>query len=80
MFAGGRWTAVDALLQWRVANGIGEVPFTVDPTWSTKLTGVARKHIDEARASCREPNLGTHYRADCGWSLTGPRDDRNACP
>lgn len=80
VFAGGMWSAVGVLLQWRVANGIGETPFAVDPTWAMQLTGVARQHIDEARAWCREPGLGTRYRADCGWGIRGPWNERNACP
>lgn len=72
VFAAGIWSAVGVLLQWRVANGIGEVPFTLDPWWASELTGVARDHIDEARAWCRSPGLGTRYRADVGWGIVAP--------
>lgn len=77
VFAAGIWSAVGMLLQWRVANGIGEVPFTLDPTWAQQLTGIARKHIDEARAFCREAGIGTSYRADMGWGIGGPDDERD---
>lgn len=69
VFAAGIWSAVGVLLQWRYANEIGEVPFTVDPTWATGLTGVARQHLDAARASCRAAGIGTRYRADAGWGI-----------
>jgi hypothetical protein len=72
VFAAGIWSAVGVLLQWRVANGIGQVGFHLDPTWAEGLEGVARKHIDEARALCLEPRIGTRYRADVGWALMGP--------
>lgn len=73
VFASGIWSAVGVLLQWRVASGIGEVGFHLDPSWADGLEGVARQHIDEARALCREPRIGTRYRADFGWALMGPR-------
>lgn len=72
VFAAGIWSAVGALLQWRAANGIDQVGFTLDPEWAKGLEGVARQHIDEARSLCREPRIGTRYRADAGWALMSP--------
>ena len=73
VFAAGIWSAVGVLLQWRVANGIGQVGFHLDPDWATGLTGVARQHINEARSFCRGPRIGIMYRADMGWGLAGPK-------
>lgn len=72
VFAAGIWSAVGVLLRWRGANGIGEVGFNLDPEWATKLEGVARQHIDNARSWCTEPRIGTMYRADMGWGLMDP--------
>lgn len=72
VFASGIWSAVGVLLRWREANGIGQVGFHLDPAWAAGLEGVARQHIDEARALCREPRMGTRYRADVGWGLMTP--------
>jgi hypothetical protein len=72
VFAAGIWSAVGALLQWRSANGIGEVGFTLDPEWARSLEGVAREHIYEARSHCDEPRIGARYRADVGWGLRHP--------
>ena len=72
IFASGIWSAVGVLLQWRVATDIGQVAFRLDPAWADGLEGVARQHIDEARSLCREPRIGTRYRADVGWALMGP--------
>ena len=69
VFAAGMWSAVGALLRWQKANGIGEVPFAIDPDWASKLTGVARQHVDDARRWCRAPGVGVRYRADCGWGI-----------
>ncbi len=77
IFAAGTWSAVGMLLQWRVANGIGEVPFSVDPAWAASLIGIGRQHIDEARASCRQAGIGMRYRADTGWGIGGPDDERD---
>jgi hypothetical protein len=76
IFAAGTWSAVGMLLQWRVTNGIGEAPFTLDPTWAASITGTGRQHIDEARASCRLARIGVCYRADLGWGIGGPKDER----
>ena len=72
VFAAGIWSAVGALMQWRVANGIDEVGFNLDPEWAKDLQGVARQHIDDARSLCEQPRIGTRYRADSGWALMGP--------
>lgn len=72
VFAAGIWSAVGALLQWRVANGIKEVGFSLDPEWAHSLEGVAREHIYHARAHCKGPRIGARYRADVGWGLMAP--------
>jgi hypothetical protein len=77
IFAAGTWSAVGMLLQWRVANGIGEVPFMLDPTWAVSLTGVGRQHIEQARAACSQAGIGVCYRADLGWGIGGPDDERD---
>lgn len=77
VFAAGIWSAVGVLLQWRVANGIGDEPFTLDRSWASRMTGVARQHIDDARPRCRGPGLGTRYRADAGWGIASPINDRD---
>ena len=69
VFAAGIWSAVGALLQWRVANGIDQVGFTLDPEWTHGLQGIAREHIYEARSRCDQPRIGARYRADVGWGL-----------
>lgn len=74
VFAGGIWSAVGIFLQWREANGIGQVSFEVEPDWGTTLSRAGRQHIDEARMRCRKPSFGTSYRADVGWTLTGVVD------
>lgn len=72
VFAAGIWSAVGVLLQWRIANGIDQVGFNLDPEWAQGLQGVALKHIDDARSRCHEPRIGVRYRADVGWALMGP--------
>jgi len=72
VFAAGIWSAVGVLLQWRTANGIGQVGFNLDPEWAASLTGVARQHLDDARSWCRGPSIGARYRADVGWALKDP--------
>ncbi|HEX8583114.1 MAG TPA: hypothetical protein VF680_01730 [Allosphingosinicella sp.] len=79
VFAAGTWSAVGMLLRWHFANGIGEVPFAIDPLWATQQAGIARKHIHEARAACRQPGIGVCYRADVGWGIGGPDDERDDC-
>jgi len=76
VFAAGGWSAVGVLLQWHRANGIGEVPFTLDPGWAAQLIGVARQHIDEAQSTCRSPGMGVRYRADVGWAIASPVEPR----
>ena len=75
VFAAGVWSAVSMLLEWRKANGIGEEPFALDPRWAASLTGVARQHVDEACAM-RRLGIGVCYRADLGWGVGGPDDER----
>jgi hypothetical protein len=74
IFAAGLWSAVGFLLQWRKANGIGEVPLKVDPTWAHTLTGVGRQHVEGA-CSLRRLGMGVCYRADIGWGVGGPDDE-----
>lgn len=77
VFAAGTWSAVGALLQWRVANGVQEAPFTLDPWWASGLTGVAREHLNHARSRCDRPSIGAPYSASSGWELAGPMDKPN---
>lgn len=77
VFATGIWSAVGVLLNWRTANGIGQVGFNLDPEWAVNLEGVARQHIDEACSWCREARIAVRYRADVGWGLADPLFQRN---
>lgn len=77
IFAGGTWSAVGMLLRWRTENEIGEAPFTIDPTWASRLTGTARKHLDDACGWCTEASVGVQYCAGAGWGLAGAINERD---
>jgi hypothetical protein len=48
----------------------------MDPAWAASLTGVARRHLEEACGIGRL-GLGVCYRADVGWGIGGPDDERD---
>ena len=77
VLASGMWSAVGVLLQWRAANDIEEVPFTIDPTWAASLTKVARQHIEDVCGRCTEPSIATCYRAGSGWTIVRATNERD---
>lgn len=72
VLAGTMQDALGIVLEYQALRRLGEARITIDPGWSSTLSGVGRQHIEQAREMCRETSIATLYRADLGWALGGP--------